>query len=117
MKNSVGPLGLSGSTGFSEKYNLRVRTGATSPSHGRPGLGRGSEEPASLERGSGAPCDTAILAIARLGSFSPPGPVSTLLVTRSAVTPAGGPFTINSTRAPGGTPRWVCQLTGSDFPF
>src|SRR5579871_2175686 len=69
MKNSVGLLGLSGSTGFSEKYSFRVRTGATSPSHGRSGLGRGSEEPARVERGSGASWDTAILAIARLGSF------------------------------------------------
>ena len=37
---------------------------------------------------------------------------------RSPVTPAGGPFTMNSTRAPGGTPMWVCQSTKSpDVPF
>src|SRR5580658_9978772 len=54
MKKVVGLLGSFGSRNFSEKYSLRVRTGATLPSQGRVDGASGSGEVANLERGSGA---------------------------------------------------------------
>ncbi len=54
--------------------------------------------------------DATIFASIRLVSFSPPGPVSTVLVTSKPVTPSAGPFTINSTRAPGGRRDMVLRV-------
>src|ERR1700733_3515792 len=90
-----------------------MRTGATFPSHGRAGAGSGAGDDASFDFGSGASSDAVMAAIMRVGSFLPPTPVSTVRVTRRPGTPAGGPVTINSTRPPGGTPRWSCQLMKS----
>src|SRR5271155_4821792 len=104
MKKVVGLLGSFGSRNFSEKYSFRVRTGATLPNQGRVDGANGSGEVASVERGSGASGADIIVARARLGSFSPPTPVSTVRVTSKPGTPGGGPFTMNSTRPPGGTP-------------
>src|SRR5271156_6918454 len=88
-------------------------TGATLPSHGSDGGGSGAGVAESRDGKAGESSDAVIVARARLVSFSPPGPVSTVRVTKSAVTPTGGPLTINSTREPGGTPRWDCESTKS----
>src|SRR5580658_206747 len=104
MKKVVGLLGSFGSRNFSEKYSLRVRAGVTLPNQGSAVGGSGSGAATSVERGSGASDAGVIVASMRFGSFSPPTPGSTVRVTSNPGTPELGPFTRNSTRAPGGTP-------------
>ena len=67
----------------------------------------------NFDRASGAFAEATIFASVRLGSFSPPGPVSTVLVTSKLFSPSAGPVTINSARAPGGNPICVCGSTES----
>src|SRR5580658_10512628 len=66
-KKVVALLGSLGSSSVSEKYNLRMRAGATFPSQGCVGGGSGVGDDASIERGSGASSAAVIVAIMRFG--------------------------------------------------
>ena len=65
-------------------------TGAHVPSHACSAEGEAAVRAASVSAARAHRLRRAMVASTRLGSFSPPGPVSTLRVTRSPDTPSGG---------------------------
>src|SRR5882724_5585549 len=109
-KKVVGLFGSCGSSGVSVKYSFRTTAGDTSLSQVVDDGGSGIGDFASAERGSGASRLAMMLAIGRVGSFSPTAPVLTLRVTKLAREPSGGPFITHSIRPPGGTPRCVSKI-------